>query len=128
MSLFAREKMMGKELSFFGKNSLEAVVRGEIINSIRRGDRTQGFYGYKKGMISPLVNSDKSEESLSFVDQIQSNKYGKVRFENVYVTKFQSLTDEQQKHLLKYYSWEKLREKDWTVTILKFEFVRENKL
>lgn len=128
VSLFAADSLMGKELSFYGRSSLDEVARGELSRSVRRGDRSQGFYAYKVGMVSPLVNSNKQEDSDSFTDQIQSNKYGKIRFSKIEVTKFQFLSNEDQTHLLKFYTWEKLKEKNWVVTVLKFEFLGEKTL
>ena len=114
---------MGKELSFYGKLPLQSIEKGLLAKSIRRGDRTTGVYGYKSGAVSPLVNSNAEEELMSVADQVSSMRYGKIQFSKIKVTKFQLLSDEDQKHLLKFYTWKKLKEKDWVVTVLDFKYL-----
>lgn len=115
---FSAQAATTQYISFTGKASIEAVQSGKLTQTVRLGDRTQVPFSFKLGLVLPLVNGDKVEDTRTFEDQIAANAYGKVELTLVSVSQFESLSAADKAEFLKHYSPEKIKEAKGVVTKL----------
>jgi len=68
----------GKSFSFKGKDAIDLVRAGKTTSSVRLKNRIEAPYSYKKGLVLPIINSDKTQELRTEEEQAAKEAHGYV--------------------------------------------------